>query len=113
MTDEKVPLRKRRRTVAEIEQLVNEFAGSGLNRSQFCRRRGLTLGTLNRYLKMMGREAGSVASCTALVAVELTAAKCDSSSGLAVVLANARRIEVGASFDETALRHLVRVLETL
>src|SRR5260370_23344557 len=40
---------------AEIEQIVCEFESSGLNRSQFCRRQGLTLGVLNRYLQ---RRAG-------------------------------------------------------
>jgi len=42
---------KRRRTPAEIERIVCEFESSGLNRSQFCRRQGLTLGALNRYLQ--------------------------------------------------------------
>jgi hypothetical protein len=37
-----------RRTTAEIEQIVSEYESSGLNRSQFCRGHGLTLGVLNR-----------------------------------------------------------------
>jgi hypothetical protein len=113
MTDERVSAKKRRRTLAEIEQVVNEFASSGLNRSQFCRQQGLTLGTLNRYLQKLSGDSASVAPNTALVAVELTTAKLGVGPGLTVLLANHRRIEVGAGFDENALRHLVQVLETL
>lgn len=55
---------KRRRTPAEIEQIVSGFESSGLNRSQFCRGQGLTLGVLNRYLQR--RHAGDVHKVTFL-----------------------------------------------
>jgi len=60
MTDEQSVVEKRRRTPAE--QIVREFEGSGLNRSQFCRRQGLTLGVLNRYLRRLQAACGSGAS---------------------------------------------------
>jgi hypothetical protein len=116
MTDEQSVLRKGRRTPAEIEQIVSEFKNSGLNRSQFCRRQGLTLGVLNRYLKRLDAAWGSDATSDGLVAVELAGKKlgaegtdrCD----LAVVLASGRRIAVSTGFDAVTLRRLVQVLET-
>jgi hypothetical protein len=46
-----VPVVRPRRSSAEIRQLVEEFAGSGLRQSEFCRRRGIVLNTLKRYLE--------------------------------------------------------------
>src|SRR5260370_1652556 len=60
MTDEESVVEKRRRTSAE--QIVREFEGSGLNRSQFCRPQGLALGALNRYLRRPQAACGSGAS---------------------------------------------------
>jgi hypothetical protein len=117
MTVEHGVVRKPRRTPAEIEQVVSEFEGSGLNRSQFCRHHGLTLGTLNRYLKRMRGESPSTANNGGLVAVELAGMKLgaarESVCGLAVVLSHGRRIEIGAGFDGPTLRRLVQVLETV
>jgi len=48
---------QRRRGRAEIEQMVAEFTGSSLTRTEFCRRHGMSLGTLNRYLNQR-REQG-------------------------------------------------------
>jgi hypothetical protein len=116
MTDEKAVMGKRRRTAAEIEQIANEFAGSGLNRSQFCRRQGLTLGTLNRYLMRLRSQSSGGATSGGLVPVEL-AVKLGtdhrSGCGLAVVVASGRRIEVSAGFDGLTLQRLVQVLERL
>src|SRR3984893_11869518 len=102
MTDEQSVVEKRRRTPAEIEQIVCEFEGSGLNRSQFCRRQGLTLGVLNRYLQRRQVASGNDASGDGLVAVELAGKKLGAdraaSYGLAVVLARGRRIAVSAGF---------------
>ena len=53
MKEEQGRVVKRRRTAAEIERIVREFKNSGLNRSQFCRQQGLTLGVLNRYLRLL------------------------------------------------------------
>ena len=103
MTDEQSGLRKGRRTPAEIEQIVSEFGSSGLNRSQFCRRQGLTLGVLNRCLKRLGAACGDGASSDGLVGVELAGQKlgADRADGcdLAVVLASGRRIFGVVFFD--------------
>src|SRR5258708_20744566 len=114
MTDEQSVGGKRRSTPAEIEQIVCEFESSGLNRSQFCRRQGLTLGVLNRYLLRRHAASGSGASGDGLVGVELAGKKLGAeraaSCGLAVVLARGRRIAVDPSFDPPTLQRSVQGL---
>ncbi len=104
----------RRRSRAEAEELVAEYAASGLSRKEFCRRRGLAVGTLDKYRKQQGRQAESGGEGR-LVAVELCgvnqASESGASSGLAVLLARGRRIEVRGGFDTQVLEQLVRVLE--
>jgi transposase-like protein len=117
MSEEQVPVRRARRSSSAIQQLVEEFVKSGLRPSEFCRRHGVVLNTLNRYLRKR-REAGSAdAGCGALVAVELSGVSPlpgqDTSSVLAVVLSPKRRIEVGKGFDAATLARLVTVLERL
>src|SRR5271165_3279584 len=41
----------RRRTREEVQKLVGEFVSSGMRRTEFCRSRGLSFGTLDRHLK--------------------------------------------------------------
>jgi hypothetical protein len=117
MTDEQGVVGGRRRTPAEIQQIVREFAGSGVNRSQFCQRQGLTLGTLHRYLKRMQGESAGSASDAGLVAVEVHGLKRETAGdavcGLAVVLSGGRRIEVGTTFDGPTLQRLVQTLEMM
>lgn len=89
---------------AEIRQLLDEFAGSGLRRSEFCRRHGVVLNTLKRYLKKHKKARKNSANSGDLVAVELATAKPShrdqaAGIGLAVVLSVGRRIEVCAGFD--------------
>ena len=116
MSEEQVPVRRPRRSALAIQQLVEEFVESGLGASEFCRRHGVVLNTLNRYLRKR-REAGSAGAGGALVAVELSGASPlpgqDTSSVLAVVLSPKRRIEVGKGFDAATLARLVTVLERL
>jgi hypothetical protein len=116
MINEQVLAGKRRRTPAEIEQIVGEFASSGLNRTQFCRQQGLRWGVLNRQLRRMQAASSDEASGNALVAVELAGQKLDTAQagcGLAVELARGRRITVGVGFDRVTLQRLVQVLETM
>jgi hypothetical protein len=42
---------RKRRTRAEVQQLVAEFVSSGVRRSEFCQSRGLSFSTLDRHLK--------------------------------------------------------------
>jgi|SRR5215472_7895741 len=116
MTDEHCA-GKRRRTATELEQIVREFDSSGLNRSQFCRLKGLTWAVLNRYLSRLQKGGGRGASREGLIAVELAdnqlGAERSGSGGLAVVLPRGRRIAVSPGFDAVSLQRLIQVLETI
>lgn len=117
MTVEKKLVAPKRRTRAEVQQLVAEFVSSGMRRSEFCRSRGLSFGTLDRHLKKQRWKRRSRAASSAgwLVPVELTARKSptqhEPSCGLAVVLSGGRRIEVHPDFDTNTFERLVSVLE--
>src|SRR5271167_757770 len=107
----------KRRTRAQVEQLVAEFVSSGMRRSEFCRSRRLSFGTLNRHLKEQRwkRKSRVVSSVGRLVPVELAARKSpkqhEPSRGLAVVLPGGRRIEVHPDFDTSTFERLVGILE--
>src|ERR1700716_1625246 len=89
----------KRRTHAEVQQLVSEFVSSGMRRSEFCQNRGLSFSTLDRHLKKRRWKSRRrpVSSTGRLVLVELAAKKSatqpEPSCGLAVVLPGERRIE--------------------
>jgi hypothetical protein len=107
----------KRRTRAEVRELVAEFMSSGMRRSEFCRSRRLGFGTLNRHLKKQRwkRQSRVVSSTSRLVPVELAARKSpmqdQPSSSLAVVLPGGRRIEVHPDFDTSTFERLVAILE--
>ena len=88
-----------------------------MRRSEFCRSRRLSFGTLNRHLKKQRWKKKSRASSSAgpLVPVELAAKKSptqhEPSCGLAVVLPGGYRIEVKPDFDTNTFERLVIVLE--
>ena len=98
---------RRRRSWAEAEQLVGEFEASGLGRREFCRIRGLAMGTLDIYRRRQRQE--KVGGSSRLVAVELKGEA--TASGLAVVSRSGWRIEVSTGFDASTLERLVGVLE--
>jgi hypothetical protein len=115
MSDETGVPAQRRRTPEEIEQIVAGFADSGLNRTEFCRRHRLSLGTLKLYLKRQAQgKTGAVDD--GLVAVELgteSATNRHSGGGLALVLLRGRRIEVETGFDAPTLERLIILLEQM
>ena len=86
----------KRRTRAEVQQLVAEFVSSGMRRSEFCQSRGLSFSTLDRHLKKLRwkRRRKPISSAGRLVPVELDARKSpkqhEPSCGLAVVLPDGR-----------------------
>src|SRR5271165_4052835 len=107
----------KRRTRAEVQQLVAEFVSSGMRRGEFCRSRGLSFSTLDRHLKKRRwkRKRRSVPADGQLVPVELATRKpvveSEARCGLAVVLSGGRRIEVQRDFDAHTFERLVSVLE--
>jgi hypothetical protein len=103
----------KRRTRTEVQELVAEFMSSGMRRSEFCRSRRLSFGSLNRHLKKRrwkGKRR-SVPGGGQLVPVEVTARKSpkqhEPSCGLAVMLPGGRRIEVHPDFDTRTFERLV------
>lgn len=105
------------RSRAAAEQVVREFEASGLSRREFCRQRGLALGTLDLYRKRQRQENGRLdrairteAVERRLLSVELSG-EAEASSGVTLVLSGVRRIELGASFDASTLERLLAVLE--
>lgn len=109
-----IGVQRRRRSRAEVEQLVTEFETSSLNRTEFCRAHGLSSSTLNRYRNRKSHQSGTAVE-TRLVAVELSrtgpSRSAGAGSGLAVVSSGGWRIEVACGFDGVTLGRLLRVLE--
>jgi len=105
----------KRRSRAEIEQLVAEYEASGLGRTAFCQQRGLSLSTLARYRKRPQHTAGGIAEGKRWLAVEVSSRAVitggERASGVAVVLAGGRRVEVGLGFDADTLKRLLVVVE--
>jgi hypothetical protein len=106
---------RRRRSRAEVEQLIAEFEASGLNRTEFCRSRQLSLSTFARYRKRLRQQSAPSASIGRWIAVELAGAGPGrgggADSGLAIALSTGRRIEIGRGFDSQTLIDLLGVLE--
>ncbi len=102
---------RRRRSRAEAEALVREFASSGMTRQVFCAGRGLSVAALDKYRRRHGH--GTSKSEGRLVAVEVMPEVSVGKIGrvLYVELVNGRRIEVGSGFDATTLKRLLTVLE--
>jgi hypothetical protein len=105
---------RRRRSRAEVEQLIAEFEACGLNRTEFCRSRQLSLAAFARYRKRLQQQSAPSASTGRWIAVELEGAgpgRGGAGSGLAIALSTGRRIEIGRGFDSQTLLDLLGVLE--
>lgn len=108
--------RQKRRTRAEIRQLVEEFLGSSMSELEFCHSRGLSRSTLYRHLHQQAGKAirQAISANPQLVRVELAEVKrrvARPEGGLVVVLASGRKIEVAVGFDGLTLERVVGVLE--
>lgn len=106
---------RRRRGPAEVARLVAEFQAAGVSRTEFCRRHGLALSTLNRYQRRISPST-PMAGADQWLKVELSGGSRaggsnSGSSGVTLILAGGRRIEVGRGFDASTLIELVRVLD--
>lgn len=105
---------KRRRSRAEVEQLVAEYEASGMGRTAFCQQRGISLSTLTRYRRRQEQTAGVAAAGKRWLAVEVCGSPAAGGgarvSGLTVVFPGGRRIEVGRGFDADTLKRLLTVV---
>jgi len=117
MTTKTELLTPKRRTRAEVQELVAEYMSSGMRRNEFCQSRGLSFSTLDRHLKKphWKRRRSPVFPAGQLVKVELAAKKSltqhESSCGLALILPGGRRIEIHPDFDTSTFERLVSLLE--
>jgi hypothetical protein len=113
--EQEVRRRRRRRTSAEIRQIVSEFKSGELTQKEFCRRQGLTLSTLGRYLSRgrVSSEANDRGLVTVELAVKKGGAKACGGCGLSVSVGSGRRIVVEAGFDAASLQRLVQALERM
>jgi hypothetical protein len=100
---------RRYRSRAEAARLATEFRTSGLTRREFSEQHHVALNTLNRYIS---RYAGERPDKPQLLRVEVTKSVCKE-SGVAVVLACGRRVELAKGFDAATLAEAVSVLERL
>ena len=109
-----------RRDRAEIARVASSYRASGLGRSEFCRRHGMALSTLNRHLQKQFQEVDRPDNDddgrSPLVEVELAASvnpvrTVDRDCALTLLLFNGRRVEVDEGFNDETLRRLVAVLE--
>jgi hypothetical protein len=93
-----------RRSSAEIQQVVEQFRASGLSQMEYCRRTGMVLSSLGRYL----RRSKSPEQQLVRVKVEAPA---EPGTGFVLTLGNGRRIASGWGFGETELARLIRIAE--
>jgi hypothetical protein len=94
-----------RRSAEEVQRLLDEYRQSGEGRTEYCRRQGIPVTTLDYYVRRQ-----TLKSRPRLARVKLTAAAAPPSS-FAVVLRNGRRIESGWNFRDADLARLIRVTE--
>jgi hypothetical protein len=100
---------RRYRSRVEAEQVVEEFKASGLTRREFCKQHSVAVNTLNRYIS---RYSSEPSQAPRLLPVEV--AKPDrAGSGITVVLARGRRLELTRGFDASTLVQAVSVLDRL
>jgi hypothetical protein len=99
--EQEVRRRGRRRTPPEIQKIVSEFKSGDQTQIEFCRRQGLTLSTLGRYLSPVrtSGEASNRGLVAGGVGAKKDGAEASGGCGLSVSVASGRRIVVEAGFD--------------
>lgn len=107
---------RRRRSRSEVATLVAEFEASGLTRQAFCKERGLSVGTLDKYRRRAQKVQSS--SNGALLPVEVvwsgrSASDPRGDSVLVVEVRSGHRIEVRRGFDGGTLEHLLKILDRM
>lgn len=95
----------RRRSEAEIEQLIEHYRASGLSQLEYSRQTGVVLSTLGRYLRRRTTREQQ------LIQVNVEPAP-EAAVGFALVLGNGRRIESNWRFADVELARLIRVAES-
>lgn len=96
----------RRRTSAEITNIVTEFYASGLSRRAFAKRQNLTEASLARWLRSAPAPAESVPKFVRVIAPAPVAPL----AWFELALPDGRRLRIPAGCDPVALRGVLEVL---
>ena len=94
-----------RRSAEEVQRLLDEYRQSSEGRTEYCRRQGIPVTTLDYYVRRQ-----TLRTRPRLARVKLTASAAPPAS-FALVLHNGRRIESGWNFRDADLARLIRVAE--
>lgn len=94
-----------RRSAEEVQRLLDEYRQSGEGRTEYCRRQGIPVTTLDYYVR---RQA--LKTRPRLARVKLATAA-EATAHFALVLRSGRRIESDWNFRDTDLARLIRVAE--
>jgi hypothetical protein len=94
-----------RRSAEEIQRLLDEYRQSSEGRTEFCRRQGIPVTTLDYYVHRQ-----TLKTRPRLARVKLTA-PAEPIANFALVLRNGRRIESGWHFRDADLARLIGVAE--
>jgi hypothetical protein len=100
--------KRKKRSREEWTKLVAEWRGGALSQKAFSKRKGIAATTLSWWICRLGREARERA---ALVPVEVVADAPAGAADFRVELAGGRTLFVPATFDESALRRLLAVVD--
>ncbi len=97
---------------------ISSLKSSGLNRAEFCRRRGLNYNTLTYWIRRLADDAGTdngrerlSSKSKTLPFIEVPISTSVSNSSYEIVLGAGRSIRVSEDFNEQALSRLIRVVE--
>jgi hypothetical protein len=102
------------RNAKEVERIVADFERSGLNRREYCERRGIARPTLDWYRRRV-RTSGSSLNIVP-VKIRKTPAKTvapattgSAADGFILMLGNGCRIEAGWNFSDDDMARLIRI----
>ena len=107
---EDVGMGRETRRSAEMRQVLEEYAASGLSRREFCQQRGIALTTFDYWRRAHAVKPGRKTRRPRMVAVEV--AHGEPPPSFALSLANGRRIECSWRFADAELARLIRIAES-
>ena len=94
---------------AEMRRVLEEYAGGGLSRREFCQQRGIALTTFDYWRRAQAAKPRKQARRPRLVAVKVAGA--EAAADFRLSLANGRRIECSWRFADAELARLIRIAE--
>jgi hypothetical protein len=103
-------MRKETKRSAEMRQMLEEYAASGLRRREFCQQRGMALTTFDYWRREHAVQLRIQGRRPRMVAVKV--ANADPPPNFALSLANGRRVECSWRFADAELARLIRIAES-